>query len=40
MRATRTPHDGRVTDTGNRPEAELDALPLAGYTVAVTAARR
>src|SRR5688500_4670799 len=34
--ATRTPHDGRVTDTVHAPEAETVALPLAGYTVAVT----
>ena len=29
-----------MTDTENRPEAATDLLPLAGYTVAVTAARR
>ena len=40
MPATRTPHDGRVTDTVHGPEAETDTLPLAGYTVAITAARR
>jgi uroporphyrinogen-III synthase len=40
MSATRTPHDGGVTDIVHAPEAPTDALPLAGYTVAVTAARR
>jgi uroporphyrinogen-III synthase len=39
MPATRGPHHGDVTDA--LPDAEPDGpLPLAGYTVAVTAARR
>jgi uroporphyrinogen-III synthase len=38
MTAMRTPHHGHVTDSVHAPEN--DALPLAGYTVAVTAARR
>jgi uroporphyrinogen-III synthase len=40
MPATRTQHDGRVTDTAHRPDAGTDPAPLAGFTVAVTAARR
>ncbi|NEK58321.1 uroporphyrinogen-III synthase [Geodermatophilus sabuli] len=40
MPATRTPHHGAVTDTERTPETAVDPLPLAGYTVAVTAARR
>ncbi|SFF32360.1 uroporphyrinogen-III synthase [Blastococcus tunisiensis] len=36
MAATRTPHHGVVTE----PAAAPEPLPLAGYTVAVTAARR
>jgi uroporphyrinogen-III synthase len=38
MPATRTLHDEPVTDIA--PGADPDVLPLAGYTVAVTAARR
>ena len=38
MFATRTPHHGAVTVDAPDPASEL--LPLAGYTVAVTAARR
>src|SRR3954447_6969877 len=40
MPATRTLHDGPVTETAPGPGIEPDVLPLAGYTVAVTAARR
>jgi uroporphyrinogen-III synthase len=40
MPATRTPHHGPVTDTEPRPDVDSEILPLAGYTVAVTAARR
>jgi len=40
MAATRGTHHGAVTDPAPRPEVEPDSLPLAGYTVAVTAARR
>jgi uroporphyrinogen-III synthase len=40
MRATRTPHHGAVTDTERTPGIGAEPLPLAGYTVAVTAARR
>ncbi|WP_422678107.1 uroporphyrinogen-III synthase [Blastococcus brunescens] len=39
-RATRGPHHGGMTETETRPEAGTDPPPLAGYTVAVTAARR
>ena len=41
--AMRTPHHGYVTNgdvTDSVPAPDDDALPLAGYTVAVTAARR
>jgi uroporphyrinogen-III synthase len=40
MPATRTPHHGGVTDPATPPDTEAELLPLAGYTVAVTAARR
>jgi uroporphyrinogen-III synthase len=40
MPATRTTHHGAVTDIEPRPAVEAGTLPLAGYTVAVTAARR
>src|SRR3954467_4404219 len=37
----RTPHHGTVTETAALPDADPGApLPLAGYTVAITAARR
>ena len=36
----RARHHGAVTDTERTPETAVDVLPLAGYTVAVTAARR
>jgi uroporphyrinogen-III synthase len=40
MPAMRTPHHGRVTETVDAPDPGSELLPLAGYTVAVTAARR
>src|SRR5215207_3934551 len=40
MPAMRARHHGAVTDTERTPETAVDVLPLAGYTVAVTAARR
>src|SRR4051794_29572780 len=40
MPATRARHHGRVTETVDPPEPGTELLPLAGYTVAVTAARR
>src|SRR5215207_8708775 len=40
MPAMRARHHGAVTDTKRTPETAVDVLPLAGYTVAVTAARR
>src|SRR5918993_2856345 len=40
MPATRSTHHGAVTDTAPRPEVAPETLPLAGYSVAVTAARR
>jgi uroporphyrinogen-III synthase len=41
MPATSTTHHGGVTDTEPRPDVDAaEMLPLAGYTVAVTAARR
>src|SRR3954453_16774186 len=40
MPAMRTPHHGDVTETEDAPDPGTQLLPLAGYTVAVTAARR
>jgi uroporphyrinogen-III synthase len=40
MPATRTLHHGWVTETVDPPDPGTDLLPLAGYTVAITAARR
>src|SRR5688572_26400065 len=40
MPMMQTPHHGRVTETVDAPDPGGELLPLAGYTVAVTAARR